>query len=120
MFTTETGERRIRVINHKFDVSSRLEAVWDSVDYLAFANMTARNYVSKIVKADPVKVREDAINWLGVLIGEFMGRASMALSAKYHDMTLPLNFCWALSYLHVIFNSRLFLSTHKMSADARI
>ena len=44
----------------------------------------------------------------------------MGLSCKYHDMTLPLNFCWALSYLHVVFNSRLFLSTHKSNSDARV
>ena len=69
MFTTETGERRIRVINYKFDVSSKLEQVWDSVDYLTFANMTSRNFVSRLVKADPVKVREEAVGWLGSLIG---------------------------------------------------
>jgi hypothetical protein len=37
MYTTGLGERRIRVINYKFEVSSRLESVYDSLDYLTFA-----------------------------------------------------------------------------------
>ena len=108
------------MINHKFDVTPKLELVWDSIDYLALANIVSRNFVSKIVKTDPIKVRDEVIGWLGSLIGEFMGRASMGLSAKYHDMTLPLNYCWAISYLHVIFNSKLFLSSHKTNSDFRV
>ena len=39
MYTTGSGQRRIRIINYKFEVSSRLEQVYDSVDYLTFANV---------------------------------------------------------------------------------
>jgi len=39
MYTTGSGQRRIRIINYKFEVSSKLEQVYDSVDYLTFANV---------------------------------------------------------------------------------
>lgn len=39
MYTNGSGERRIRVINYKFDISSRLEVVYDSLDYLTLANV---------------------------------------------------------------------------------
>ena len=121
MFTTETGERRIRVINHKFDVSAKLETVYDSIDYLSFANITARNCTSGLMRGESaVKVREETVAWLGSVLGEFMGRGSLALSAKFNDINLPLNMCWAVSYLHNVLNSRMFLSFHKMPTDARV
>lgn len=39
MYTNGKGERRIRIINYKFNVSSNLEMVYDSIDYLTFANV---------------------------------------------------------------------------------
>lgn len=40
MYTNGSGERRIRVINYKFDISSRLEVFYESLDYLTLANVS--------------------------------------------------------------------------------
>lgn len=69
MFTNERGERRIRVINYKFDVSPKLEPVYDSLDYLTFANIMARIYSFKLFRYDSVKVRDEAVIWLGNFLG---------------------------------------------------
>ncbi len=44
----------------------------------------------------------------------------MALSSKFQDLTLPLNLSWAFSYLHNLLNSKLFLSSVKLTTDARM
>jgi hypothetical protein len=40
MYTSGGGERRIRVINFRYHISTKLENVYESVDYLAVANVT--------------------------------------------------------------------------------
>ena len=39
MYTTGNGERRIRIINFRYLVSQKLESTYDSIDYLAVANV---------------------------------------------------------------------------------
>ena len=40
MYTTGNGERRIRVLNFRYLISSKLENVYESVDGLTVANVT--------------------------------------------------------------------------------
>ena len=70
MYTTASGERRIRTVNIKFDVSSKPGALYESIDYLTLANVLMRNYSAKLIRgADPLKVREDAIACIGAIVG---------------------------------------------------
>jgi len=39
MYTTGNGERRIRVLTYRFDVSAKIEDVYESSDYLTIANV---------------------------------------------------------------------------------
>jgi len=39
MYTNGRGERRIRVINYKYEVTNNLEKIYDSIDYLTTANV---------------------------------------------------------------------------------
>ena len=58
MYTTATGQRRIRVINFKFDVSNRPGSLYESIDYLSLANILLRNFSAKLIRgAEPNKAR---------------------------------------------------------------
>ena len=70
MYTTGNGERRIRVINYKFEVSNQPGAMYQSIDYLTLTNIIIRNMSAKLIKGlDPQKCRNDAINFIGALVG---------------------------------------------------
>jgi len=70
MYTTGKGERRIRVINYKFEVRNQPGALYESIDYLTVANIILRNYSARLIKgADPAKTREEAIAYIGSVVG---------------------------------------------------
>lgn len=39
MYTTGSGKRKIRVINYRYSLSDKLDAIHSAADYLAFANV---------------------------------------------------------------------------------
>lgn len=120
MYTSGSGERRIRVINFKFEVSNRPGALYESIDYLTLSNVILRNYSSKLIRgADPSKTREDAIAYIGSIIGEARARYS-GTTTSVGDVSVPPGMAWSLAYLSSGLNSRLFLNWMKSSPDARI
>lgn len=120
MYTTPSGERRIRVINFKFEVSNRPGAIYESVDYLTLANIILKNYSCKLLRgADPVKIREDAIAFLGSILGEARAKYT-GTTTSVGDLSVPPGMTWTLTYLSSALNSRLFLNWMKLSSDARL
>jgi hypothetical protein len=120
MYTTGSGERRIRVINYKFDVTNRPAALYESIDYLTLANIVLRNYSAKLIRGgEPGKIREDAIAFIGNLIGEARSRYS-GTTISVGDLSVPPGMAWTFAYLGSALNSRLFLNSVKMSPDERI
>ena len=120
MYTTASGERRIRTVNIKFDVSSKPGALYESIDYLTLANVLMRNYSAKLIRgADPVKVREDAIACIGAIVGEARARCQSS-TISVGSLLVPIGLTWCFAYLSSILNSRLFLKPMKSSSDDRI
>ena len=120
MYTTSTGQRRIRVINYKFEVSNAPGALYASIDYLTLASVVLRSYSAKLIRgADPNKSREDAIAFMGALIGEARAKSNVS-NGVIGDINVPAGMVWSFCYLSSVLNSRLFLSSNKLAPDARI
>lgn len=118
MYTTGDGERRIRVINYRYLVTNKLEVLYEAGDYLAFANVLCREYVSKLPSQEPIKVRDEFIGRLVVIVGEFAQESQLKMRSSQflgHPNLSP-----AFAYIHTILNSRLFLNHLKLSADSRM
>lgn len=79
-----------------------------------------RTFAQKMLRLEPSKVREEAIAWLGGLLGEFRSKCGGAQSVRMGDVVAPSGLAWAFSYIHSFLNSRLFLNYTKISSDARI
>jgi hypothetical protein len=58
LFINGDGEVIIRVMNYRFQISNKIEAIHEACDYLAVANILLRQSISKMMKGDPLKVRE--------------------------------------------------------------
>lgn len=80
----------------------------------------AKTYTSRLLKFDPVKPREDAIAFLGNIVGEFRVKCPGGRNTRFGDLVIPQNLTWALAYLHTILNGKLFLSHMKTTPDLRI
>lgn len=126
MYTSGNGERRIRVINFRYLTSSKLENVYESVDYLAVANVIiplskilSRIYSSKLYNGDPSKVREEFLNKIANIIAEYKFKCS-SIQPKYSELSAPPNLRLALPYIHTIINSKLFTNPLKLTNDYRI
>lgn len=57
MFTTGDGDRVIRILNYRFYVTNKIQAVHEACDYLAVANILLRQSVHKMLRGDPTKIR---------------------------------------------------------------
>ena len=79
-----------------------------------------RNYSAKIIKgADPAKTRDDAIAFIGNIVGEVRGRCQTA-NVSVGNLAVTGGMAWMFAYLSSALNSKLFLNTVKLSPDARI
>lgn len=57
MFTTGDGDRVIRIINYRYQISNKIEQIHEACDYLAVANVILRQAAHKMLRGDPTKVR---------------------------------------------------------------
>lgn len=90
------------------------------MDYLTFSSCLLRNYSLKLIRGgDPIKCREDCINYIGAVVGEARNRYPTA-SGSVGGFTVPSGMVWSFSYLNSILNSKLFLGSIKMPSDMRI
>ena len=39
MFTTGDGERRVRILNYRYQITNKIEALHEACDYLALSNV---------------------------------------------------------------------------------
>lgn len=74
--------------------------------------------MSKLKKADPVKVRDECISKLVNIMAEY--RQEGMNSGKYNELAVHPNLAPALAYIHSVLNSKLFLNSVKYSPDFRI
>lgn len=46
MFTTGSGERRVRIINYRYQITNKIELLHEAADYLAFSNVNSHPFSS--------------------------------------------------------------------------
>jgi hypothetical protein len=118
IFTNGSGERVIRVLNYRYQISNKIEAIHCACDYLAVANIILRQTISKMMKGDPLKVREELINKLVGIVTEYaqeVGSISRNSAFMAHPNLIP-----AFAYIHSFINSKVFLNYLKQPTDYRV
>ena len=74
--------------------------------------------MSKTLKVEPVKIREEVINRLISMIAEYVQEAGNS-NNRSTFMAHP-NFAPSLAYIHNVINGKLFLNCDKVSVDYRM
>lgn len=99
-------------------MTNKIEAIHEACDYLAIANVLLRQASPKIIKGDPLKVRDDLINKLISIVVEYAqdgGNRMRASSFLAHP-----NLCLAFNYIHSFINSKIILDHLRVQSDYKI
>ena len=118
LFTTGNGQRKIRLFNYKYNLTTKIEVIHEACDYLAFCNLLCRKYLAKLSDSEPSSVKEEIMNRLIAIISEYCKETSsftMSQSFLAHQ-----NLCPTFAYLSSIINSRLLANCQKSTPDSRM